>query len=269
MAGFEVISIEINAAGRDPGLIDAGELADHLCGGAVVVEQLIAQVRGDLHRGLAQHGGAVRPEADGVIPTVGAQKFPFRHNQADGQAGGGVEKVAVHAGNDPVSFGFQALGGRGDRDAGSQSVTIGDNGRHIFIGGIGHHVFCPQIRICGTPEHVGGKLCLLVEQRVPGGEILAQGIGRGGADAQGTGQRCGKEQGQCPAEKTIHKLPPSVSRVVNITFFRIAQKRDKVNAEPETNPPFRPEKCSFFLTKQRPKSSLHEKGLVGDRRRRL
>jgi len=38
--------------------------------------------------------------------------------------------------------------------------------------------------------------------------------------------------------------------VVNITFFRIAQKKSKVNAKPETNLAFSPVKIPFFETKR-------------------
>lgn len=103
VGGIEIIRIEINAAGGYPGLVDAGELADHLCGHAVAVQSLIAQVCADLYRGLADDSGAVSPESDGMIAAVGAAQLSFGDDNADGQAIAHIIEVTVDAGHHPVS----------------------------------------------------------------------------------------------------------------------------------------------------------------------
>ena len=184
VAVVELVCIEVDAAGGHPGLVDAGDGADDLGGVAGAVRQLVAQVRGDGETGLSDDGGAVLPEADGVVTGITAEQLSVRHQDADGQAVGGVEEVAVDAGHHPVALGLQLPGGGGDRGAGRQGTAEGDQGRHIPVGGVGHQVLRPQVGIGGAPEHVGGQLRLPVEQGVPGGQIVAQSVGRGGGEPQ-------------------------------------------------------------------------------------
>src|SRR5699024_8948622 len=87
----EVICIEVDAAGGDPGLVDAGDGTDDLRGVSGAVCALIAQIGGDGDAGLADDGGAVLPESDGVVSGIAAEELAVRYQDADGQAVGGVE----------------------------------------------------------------------------------------------------------------------------------------------------------------------------------
>ena len=184
MGTVECIRIEVDAAGGYPGLVHTRHGANHLShiAGAAAVVHLVAQVGGHLHTGFTQHSSAIRPEADGVVSGVAAEQFPFGHHDADGQAGGGIVEISVDAGHHPVALGLQCLGGSGDGGTAGQDTAVGDHRRHKFIGRIGHQILRPQIGVGAAPEHIGGQLRPLVEQGVLCRQVLAQGLGRGGAD---------------------------------------------------------------------------------------
>ena len=208
MGGIEIIRIEVNAAGGNPGLVDAGDGTDDLCGIAGAVRQRIAQIGADGEGGLADDGGAVVPEADGVVAAVAAEQLPVGHQKADGQAVGGVEEVAVDARHHPVALALQCPGRRGDRGAGGQGVPEGDDGRHICIGLVCDDVLRPQVGVRSTPKHIGRELGLLVQKSALGGQVLAHGLGRGGGEAQGAKKRERQKQGQGFAQGVFHVIPP-------------------------------------------------------------
>ena len=194
MLGVEVIGIEVNAAGGHPGLVDAGQLAHHLGGVAGVVRHGVAQVGRDLDGGLAQHGGTVGAEADGVIAAVTAADLALGHHKADGQARAEVIEVAVHAGHHTVALALQGLGGGGDGIAGGEHAAVGHHGGDGLVGRVSNEVLRSQIGVAGAPEHVGGKLRLFIEQLVLKQQVLSQCLRRGGAHAQGAGQGRRKAQ---------------------------------------------------------------------------
>ncbi|CAN3973129.1 Chorion class high-cysteine HCB protein 13, partial [Dysosmobacter welbionis] len=51
--------------------------------------------------GLADDSRAILPETHGVVAAVAAEDLSLRHQDADGQAVGGVEEVAVDARHHP------------------------------------------------------------------------------------------------------------------------------------------------------------------------
>ena len=232
---IEVICIEVDTAGGDPGLVDAGDGTDDLRGVSGAVRALIAQIGGDGDAGLADDGGAVLPESDGVVSGIAAEELAVRYQDADGQAVGGVEEVAVDAGHHPVPLPLQLPGRGGHRGAGGQRAAVGDDGGHIVVGGIGDDIFRPQVGVSGAPEHVGGELGLPVQQGVLGGQVLAQSLRRGGGEAQGAQERERQKQGQGLAQGLFHVVPPSAVEMVYIILLRIAQAGKKVNPKPATN----------------------------------
>ena len=166
----EVVCIEVDAAGGDPGLVDAGHRADDVREVPAAVRTLIAQVGGDGESGLADDSRAILPETHGVVAAVAAEDLSLRHQDADGQAVGGVEEVAVDARHHPVALALQCPGRRGDRGAGGQGVPEGDDGRHICIGLVCDDVLRPQVGVRSTPKHIGRELGLLVQKSALGGQ---------------------------------------------------------------------------------------------------
>ena len=201
--GVEIISIEEQAA-VGAGLVHRGHGADQLRGAAGAVIHGVAQVGADFDAGFAQHGGAVRPEADGVIPGVAAAEDALRYHQADGQSGGHIIEVTVDAGHHPVALCLQGAGH--GRHAGTvrQHVAVGDDGGDGLVGGVGDEVFRPEIGVGGAPEHVGGQLGLLVDDGVLGGHVLTQGLRRGGRQRQRAQQAEGQQQGCDAADAGFH-----------------------------------------------------------------
>ena len=208
MPVVEVVCIEVDAAGGDPGLVDAGHRADDVREVPAAVRTLIAQVGGDGESGLADDSRAILPETHGVVAAVAAEDLSLRHQDADGQAVGGVEEVAVDARRHPVALALQCPGRRGDRGAGGQGVPEGDDGRHICIGLVCDDVLRPQVGVRSTPKHIGGELGLLVQKSALGGQVLAHGLGRGGGEAQGAKKRERQKQGQGFAQGVFHVIPP-------------------------------------------------------------
>ena len=152
MPVIELIGVEVNAAGRDSGLIHAGQLTrDPNPAGRV----FISEVRSDLHAGLAQHGGAILPEAHGVISRVTAAKQAIGHHDADRQAGPHVVEVAVDARHHPVALLLQLFGHGGDLALIRQHVAKGDDGRHRLVGHVGDEVLCTEVGRTAAPKHVG------------------------------------------------------------------------------------------------------------------
>ena len=111
-----------------------------------------------------------------MIAAVGAAQLSFGDDNADGQAIAHIIEVTVDAGHHPVALTLQSLGGGRNGVPGGQHTPVGHNGRHVLIGRVGNEVFRPQVRIGRAPEHIGGKLCLIVEQRVLGGQVLTQSL---------------------------------------------------------------------------------------------
>ncbi|MPN33233.1 hypothetical protein SDC9_180717 [bioreactor metagenome] len=167
MLAVEVICIEINAAGGDPGFVDAGQLTHHLGGVAGIILQLIAQICGDLHHRFSHHSGSVRPETDGPVAAVGAFQLSVRHHYTDGKAVVYIVKIAVHPGHHAVALTLKSRGRGGDGVAGGENAAVGDNGRHSGIRCIGDEIFRPKIVIGIAPEYIGGQLSLLMHQGVP------------------------------------------------------------------------------------------------------
>ena len=169
----EVMGIEVDAPGGDPGLVDARDGPDE-----VHPVELIAQGGRDLDAGLPQHGAAVRPEADAVVPAVGGPQLPLGDDKADGQAVVGVEEIPVEPGHHPVALVLQGLRGGGDAAALGQALAEGHHGLYLARGGVGDEVLRPQVGVGTAPEHVPGQGGALVERRVLGTQVLAQGLGR-------------------------------------------------------------------------------------------
>ena len=171
--GVEVMGIEIDAPGGDPGLVDARDGPDE-----VHPVELIAQGGRHLDAGLAQHGAAVRPEADAVVPAVGGPQLPLGDDKADGQAVTGVEEIPVESGHHPVALVLQSLGGGGDAAALGQALAEGHHGLYLARGGVGDEVLRPQVGVGAAPEHVPGQGGALVQGGVLGTQVFAQGLGR-------------------------------------------------------------------------------------------
>ena len=216
MPVVEVVCIEVDAAGGDPGLVDAGHRADDVREVPAAVRTLIAQVGGDGESGLADDSRAILPETHGVVAAVAAEDLSLRHQDADGQAVGPLAAGDVKAGqagdvdarHHPVALALQCLGRRGDRGAGGQGVPEGDDGRHICIGLVCDDVLRPQVGVRSTPKHIGRELGLLVQKSALGGQVLAHGLGRGGGEAQGAKKRERQKQGQGFAQGVFHVIPP-------------------------------------------------------------
>ena len=221
MSGVEIISIQEHTA-VGAGLVHRDDRADQLHRAAGAVVHGVAQIDADLNAGLSQHGGAVRPEADGVIPGVAAAEDTVRDYQPDGQAGGHIVKVAVDPGHHPVALPFQRVGRIRHAGTVRQHAAVGDDGGDGFIGAVGDEVFRPEIGIGGTPEHIGGQLGFLMDHRVLGGQILPQRLRRGGRQAQRPQQAEGQQQGCHFADAGFHSsllcsTGPEQYRAVYIT----------------------------------------------------
>ena len=221
MLGIEIISIQEHTA-VGAGLVHRDDRADQLHRAAGAVVHGVAQIGADLNAGLSKHGGAVRPEADGVIPGVAAAEDAVRDHQPDGQAGGHIVKVAVDPGHHPVALPFQCVGHIRHAGTVRQHAAVGDDGGDGFIGAVGDEVFRPEIGIGGTPEHIGGQLGFLMDHRVLGGQILPQRLRRGGRQAQRPQQAEGQQQGCHFADAGFHSsllcsTGPEQYRAVYIT----------------------------------------------------
>ena len=210
MAVIEIVGIEVDAAGGDPGLVDAEDLPDILRVIAEAIIHAVAQAGGHLDSRLAHDGAAVFLEAHRVITGVAAAQQAVGDHDADGQAGAHVVEVAVDAGHHPVALCLQFPGGGGDGGALCQDAAEGDNGGHIPVGGVGDEVLLAEVRIGSAPEHIGGELRLLVQDDLLTGQVLPQGLRRGGGQGQGAQQGQRQQQGQGLAETVFHGYPPSV-----------------------------------------------------------
>ena len=171
--GVKIVCIEVKAA-VGASLVHRRHRPDQLCGVSEAVIHGITQICGDLDAGFAQNGRAVRPEADGVISGVTAAEQSLRNHYANGQAGGDIVEIAVDAGHYPVAVIFQQRGRVRHAGTVCQRVAVGDNGGHSLVRRVGDEIFRPEIGVSCTPEYIGGKLCLLVEKCVLGGQVLPQ-----------------------------------------------------------------------------------------------
>ena len=171
--GVKIVCIEVKAA-VGASLVHRRHRPDQLCGVSEAVIHGITQICGDLDAGFAQNGRAVRPEADGVISGVTAAEQSLRNHHANGQAGGDIVEIAVDAGHHPVAVLFQQRGRVRHAGTVCQRVAVGDNGGHSLVRRVGDEIFRPEIGVSCTPEYIGGKLGLLVEKCVLGGQVLPQ-----------------------------------------------------------------------------------------------
>ena len=171
--GVKIVCIEVKAA-VGASLVHRRHRPDQLCGVSEAVIHGITQICGDLDAGFAQNGRAVRPEADGVISGVTAAEQSLRNHHANGQASGDIVEIAVDAGYYPVAVIFQQRGRVRHAGTVCQRVAVGDNGGHSLVRRVGDEIFRPEIGVSCTPEYIGGKLCLLVEKCVLGGQVLPQ-----------------------------------------------------------------------------------------------
>ena len=192
--GIEIVCIEVQSA-AGAGLVHSRHRPHQLRGAAEAVICGVAQIRGNLDAGLAQHGGAVGPEADGVIPGIAAAENAVRHHQTDGQSVGDIVKVTVDPGHHPIALPFQCGGHGGYAGTVGQHIAIGDHGRHGPVRRVGDEVLRPKVGIGRAPEHIGGQLRLLMQLGVSGGEILPQRVGRGGGQGQRPQQTERQQQG--------------------------------------------------------------------------
>ena len=144
-----------------------------------------------------------------MIATVRTAQLALRNDNADGQAVTDIVEISVDPGHHPVALTLQSLGGGRNGVPGGQHTPVGHNGRHVLIGRIGNEIFRPQVRIGRAPEHIGGKLRLIVEQRVLGGQVVTQGFRGLGTQADPAQEGRGKQQRYGFAKKWFHESPPS------------------------------------------------------------
>ena len=99
--------------------------------------------------GLADEGGAVAAEADGVIALVVGAGHGTEHAVGDDGAqrltGGHHVQVAVDAAHQPLALALQPLGHGGEGLPAGDLVAVGHHRGYILVGCIGKVPLSPQI----------------------------------------------------------------------------------------------------------------------------